>query len=639
MPTLEVRTLSGRGRAQISDSPLGRGGEGSVYLISSHDVPGLPPAAELVAKIYHKPKEGNRRDKVIAMVSSPPKSTMFAWPLAILADQSKNFVGYIMEKFDGATMKEWAHLAHTRTRKELAPDFDVKYALVACLNLAIAGEAAHEAGHVLGDVFNESNAAVGADSSVLLLDTDSAQIATKDGRIFRCEVGKPEYTAPELIGRPLRDQDRTEASDAFAFGVMLFQMLTGGAHPTDGVYKGSDDPPSITSKISQGILPSLRDESARGFGPVPRIATSGIPSRLRKLMVATSAQDPSHRPPFGKIIEVLEAVVEDLVQCPVDNHHWFAKADGTCGWCAHAAKGQLDPWGEAVAPSRSQSKLPPVSFGQAKKPTGQAPRAQINAPRHQSGYGQTAVQQSYQQSNPTARQHTPSTPQPMSPQAQLLAQQALNGAANNPSGGASQGYFPPQQQQPQPQQQIPEKIRGKMTVVYQDGSYGPRPSLGVLFTQNNRLWRQAIVTEWPDLLKFWWPRDRPLAQPLAIWLSPLISGGLMALVSWLLFTYVFVAPTETWIVQLGLPTFLLGALISGAIYLVWWINCWTARGRARKDYGSLDRLKKDPVALTITRGACVTLGYIFTPVVIALVFVVSMIKAAIRGDSQTRRRW
>ena len=60
---------------------------------------------------------------------------------------------------------------------------------------------------------------------ITLLDCDSFQVSDPQlGKNYRCPVGKPEYTAPELQGKSFRDQDRTVATDSFALAVMLFQM-------------------------------------------------------------------------------------------------------------------------------------------------------------------------------------------------------------------------------------------------------------------------------------------------------------------------------------------------------------------------------------------------------------------------------
>lgn len=634
MAQLEVRTPQHRGNLTMADGPLGRGGEGAVHSVLDHSIPGLPPAEELVVKIYHRPEEGNRREKVISMVSSPPDSEMFAWPLAIAA-RGGLFVGYVMRRLQSDRMKEWAHLAHIATRREIAPAFDVRYAIAACLNYAIALDSLHRAGHMQGDA-NESNSFVGADASVTIVDTDSAQIQGKDGRIFRCEVGKAEYTAPELIGRSLREQDRTVATDAFAFGVLLFQMLTGGGHPTDGVYSGAGEPPSTASKISQGILPMLRDESARGFQPVPRIAAQGIPLKLRRLILALCDSDPAQRTSLERTIAALSDVQSNLEQCTRDEAHWYDGREGSCSWCAVADRGQPDPWGK---PRRVQSTLPPVNFSTPSAPTGKAPRRPSSpSPRRPTVNSGPSVPSGQFSHRPTIRPSvgTPPLPNagaPLTPLAQQLLSQA-NGQGMTHQGPPQQAAQSAAQVAPQvvPQKpSIPPKIRGKMTVVYPDGSYGPRPRLSALFTRNNRLWRQAVAAEWPGPLKLWWPAERPLAQPLALWLSPILTVVLLVVLVESVSLYAFPS-MDARTLQILAPLLLIGSLTSALAFLIWWIGAWIGRSRAKRSYGSLDGLRKENILLTMGRSVLITVAYVLTPVAIALGVLIGLITTAVRGD-------
>jgi DNA-binding helix-hairpin-helix protein with protein kinase domain len=92
------------------------------------------------------------------------------------------------------------------------PRFNWKYLLRAARNLAIQVSQVHEAGHIIGDL-NDSNVAVLGTAQVTLVDTDSFQIS--DGRTtFRCLVGKPEFTAPEIQGQKFADVSRTTQSES-----------------------------------------------------------------------------------------------------------------------------------------------------------------------------------------------------------------------------------------------------------------------------------------------------------------------------------------------------------------------------------------------------------------------------------------
>src|SRR5581483_3902055 len=75
---------------------LGRGGEGAVF-----EVPDNP---ELVAKIYHKPVEAARADKLRKMVSiATNELTRYAaWPSNLLLDSSHgSLIGLVMRRVTG----------------------------------------------------------------------------------------------------------------------------------------------------------------------------------------------------------------------------------------------------------------------------------------------------------------------------------------------------------------------------------------------------------------------------------------------------------------------------------------------------------------------------------------------------------
>lgn len=381
MTTLQGRTNDASGQVIIEKEPLGKGGEGSVYSVTSHGLKGLLPADQLVAKIYHSPNEGDRKAKVIAMVKSPPDSDALAWPLAVLLNSSGSFVGYLMVKLPMERYRMWASFTQGAERKRTSENFDVRYAVTAAMNLAIALDAVHEAGHYVGDV-NESNIFIGSDASVFLVDTDSAQIDDGKGGIFPCLVGKPEYTAAELSRGALKDQARTEATDTFAFGVAVYQLLQNGAHPTDGVFKGSGEPPSVVERIREGVLPNLHKE--RNYKPVDRVPTSGLPKRMVPLFEKMLSPEPKARPSVDEVITALEDVHDHLQQCTKVKQHWFDKRDRSCGWCAHVAKGQVDPWtlNLSAKQKKKQKKLNDLKFQSGNTgggPVARAPRAPIGS--------------------------------------------------------------------------------------------------------------------------------------------------------------------------------------------------------------------------------------------------------------------
>ncbi|OIP71251.1 MAG: hypothetical protein AUK48_12680 [Oscillatoriales cyanobacterium CG2_30_44_21] len=115
--------------------------------------------------------------------------------------------------------------------------------------LARAVRSVHSRGYVIGDV-NESNVLVADDAIVTLVDTDSFQV--NDGTtIYRCTVGKPEYTPPELQGMSFRDVDRSVQHDLFGLGVLIYQLLMEGTHPFGGVFSGQGEAPELKDRIKR----------------------------------------------------------------------------------------------------------------------------------------------------------------------------------------------------------------------------------------------------------------------------------------------------------------------------------------------------------------------------------------------------
>ncbi len=242
--------LEGRGDLISLLPPLKQGGEGSIHPIIGE--PGM------VAKVFTHPST-ERAEKLRAMIDNPPVVTgnapvVLAWPLDRLLTPNGDCVGYVMPY---AKDKEPLFTVfHPGTRPKWA---DYRCLLRTAKNIALAVSALHRHGYVVGDI-NESNLLVGPDASVALVDTDSIQVRTKRG-ILRCQVGKPEFTAPEIarIGTAYDQIDRYPHHDAFGLGVLIFQLLMDGNHPFNTWYVGQGARPPVAERIAQGQWPySLR---------------------------------------------------------------------------------------------------------------------------------------------------------------------------------------------------------------------------------------------------------------------------------------------------------------------------------------------------------------------------------------------
>lgn len=179
----------------VKDSPLSSGGEGEVREVIS--APDSYPKYCCV-KIYYKHKRSSQqRDKIQYMVSNPPSkvvssSFMIGWPLALIYDKDKKFLGFIMPKaYSGS--KELIYLTSKKISRKLNPEWhqrfertNGKYSLLSRLklinNIAIPVHILHSTKHYVFKDFKPQNVLITPDGKVTVVDMDSVQIT--DGSTF-----------------------------------------------------------------------------------------------------------------------------------------------------------------------------------------------------------------------------------------------------------------------------------------------------------------------------------------------------------------------------------------------------------------------------------------------------------------------
>jgi len=333
---------------------VGGGGEGNIYRIS--DV--------LVAKIYHKPTftHGN---KLRAMLLNPPEApqienrTTIAWPVDLLLDPKDQVRGFLMPYV--TEVRPIIDYYNPKTRNQSCPFFNYRYLHRTARNLAAAIQALHGRGYVIGDI-NESNILVTERAVVTLVDTDSFQVRNlEQGITYRCKVGKPEFTPPELQGTTFAQVDRTPEHDLFGLAVLLFQLLMEGTHPYAGVYQGSGDPPTLEERIRDGHY--LHSGANVPYRPMPIAPALGMLNpRLRELFrrcFEEGYRTPGSRPDARTWQLALDDAETDLRPCTVNKHHLYGRHLTRCPWCERTALlGGRDPF----LPQPSLPRIPtPVS--------------------------------------------------------------------------------------------------------------------------------------------------------------------------------------------------------------------------------------------------------------------------------------
>lgn len=324
-------------RELISLAPgneVGVGGEARIYTV--------PSVPTLAAKVYHRPS-AEHAAKLAAMLANPPEEpvpggghTSIAWPseLLLAADNSGRVLGFLMPLATG--MAPIIDFYHPKTRRHNHPLFNYRYLLRTARNLAACAAVLHARGYVIGDL-NESNILVADTALVTLVDTDSFQVPDPgNGRVFRCRVGKPEFTPPELQGASFANQDRRPEHDMFGLAVLIFQVLMEGTHPFAGRHFGRGEPPPLEQRIAAGQFPY-----ARGTGPasLPMRAAPPFESLhpgLRELFARCFVEGhnrPEQRPEAVTWQRVLEEAENSLTTCAENEQHCYGTHLASCPWC------------------------------------------------------------------------------------------------------------------------------------------------------------------------------------------------------------------------------------------------------------------------------------------------------------------
>ena len=350
-------------------STLGHGGEARIYAV--------PQDETLVAKVYHKPSVAHAQ-KLVAMLANPPENPTagqghisIAWPVELLRKatgndapsgvaQSDRVVGFLMPRVKG--MHSILDFYNPKTRRQKCPFFNYTYLHRTARNLAAAFGALHARGYCIGDV-NESNILVSDTALVTLVDTDSFQVREPDrGVVYRCPVGKPEFTPPELQSKSFHSVDRAIEHDLFGLAVLIFQLLMEGTHPFSGIFQGAGDPPPYETRIAAGHFPYSVGRR------VPYVTTPIAPPfeilhpTLRQLFVRCfedGHNNPQIRPSAQNWQSALNEAEKALITCSANNQHRYGRHLNACPWCERTVKlGGRDPFPSLQAVKRGQHLQP-----------------------------------------------------------------------------------------------------------------------------------------------------------------------------------------------------------------------------------------------------------------------------------------
>jgi DNA-binding helix-hairpin-helix protein with protein kinase domain len=344
---------------------LAVGGEGRIYAIKGH--------SKRVAKIFHRPSS-EKAAKLSAMLAHPPHDPTLkkrghisiAWPTALILNAKGECVGFTMPYIERSKSFPLLKIYNPRDRQRMELNFTWEYLLYVAHNLAYLLAELHASGYVIGDL-NESNILVTVNAEVTLVDCDSIQVPKerqlweafmfRPKQYFRCTVGKPEYTAPELQGRRFSEVNRTPDHDNFALAVIIFLLLMEGRHPYAGVWQGKGEPPTLEQSMRSRDFPY--GDSGRLIPPKRALPLYTLPPHLQTLMLECFGPRSwllwfQQRPTAYTWKRALENIEGLLVHCPKNYSHIYSEHLNSCPWCERMQLGLPDPFLPTLEPMKTR---------------------------------------------------------------------------------------------------------------------------------------------------------------------------------------------------------------------------------------------------------------------------------------------
>ena len=373
MLTENAQVFGMTGQTYRLGKTIGSGGEGTVF-----DVPGKP----LVVKIYNQPKPELEK-KLYYMVMHPVPSLTdqygspilcLAWPRDLIFLPGEGFSGYVMPKMENCIeVFEVARCCASPRAKRLFPNYTWELNVKVARNLALSVHHLHSSGYVIGDL-NDKNVLVRKDGGVCILDIDSFDFSDiNTGVHYKCAVGLPDYLAPELQGKHLREETArfSEATDDFALAIHIFQLLMDNYHPfTCRRLIRTQDSSTVNQRLQQivsGICPYIHSHPGYEIPLGAPTMAEILPENLRSDFVqtldytaATALARASERTPARKWAEDLNALLKTcenggLVRCARDSSHFYLREKGSCGLCAARQRYEDRRSGAAVPVRQEQA--------------------------------------------------------------------------------------------------------------------------------------------------------------------------------------------------------------------------------------------------------------------------------------------
>jgi DNA-binding helix-hairpin-helix protein with protein kinase domain len=278
-----------------------------------------------------------RFEKIREMVDASwhKASSIVAFPIDVLFDEKGKFAGFSMRCIGGH--KPVHELYSPSSRRDKFPSASFRFLIRAASNISRAVAAVHATSCVIGDI-NHGGVLVSDKAMATLIDSDSFQVSSK-GKIFRCKVGVPEFTPPELHGKDFSTTLRTTNHDAFGLAVLIFQIMFMGRHPFAGRPLTGHNYPTLEEAMGAFRFAYSRQQKLTNMEPPPGVPTlAAVPSTIADAFEqAFGRSGVSLRPTAARWTNLLNVIEQELAVCKTNVSHHFIRGLATCPWCAMEA--------------------------------------------------------------------------------------------------------------------------------------------------------------------------------------------------------------------------------------------------------------------------------------------------------------
>lgn len=268
----------------ILDSELGSGGMGIVYRATDEKL-----HREVAIKVLHPHllqnedlKERFRREaRMHAQLMHPNVVTL----LSLYEDAEH--MALIMEMVHGKNLREYLRTAKKHALTDL---------IAVAQSILLGLEAAHQIGLVHRDL-KPANVLLADNGDVKLMDFGLAKPAKGDDDLTQsgATVGSFRYMAPEQI----LNQPIDARTDLYAFGILLYQMVTGKL-PFDASAQGGGEFEIMEKQVRESPV-------------APHELNSSLPLEISDLILRLLAKNPNDRPDMCSLVhQELAIIARDL---------------------------------------------------------------------------------------------------------------------------------------------------------------------------------------------------------------------------------------------------------------------------------------------------------------------------------------